>query len=187
MMHRLSMIAVVVLLLGAPHLSRRARAEPPSCFPERTVLWAVPLVDSEGRTFGGIRAGQTVRVLEDFVCADGNEAQIEVNEPIHVRAKVPRKVLLAFARQELAQNGGFVRWAAGAPVVLGKPENGVPRLFLQIPITVRRSRRLHSRHAQPSKECQPLSPIGMPAMEQGPQPTPLPTGSEGCFGRRRRS
>jgi hypothetical protein len=74
-----------------------------------------------------------VRIIEDFVGPNGDQALIEVDEPVHVQAMVPRKVLVAFTRQELEPKVGFSRWVAGAPVTVGKLEDGLPRLFLADP------------------------------------------------------
>jgi hypothetical protein len=100
--------------------SRESRADPPICFPERTVLWAATFFDEHGNAFGGIRAGHLVRIREDFVGPNGDQALIEVDEPVRVQAMVPRRVLVAFTRQELEPKVGFSRWVAGAPVTVEK-------------------------------------------------------------------
>lgn len=132
-MKRLPLAAVTAVLASALLSSRESRADSPTCFPERTILWAATFVDEHGNAFGGVRAGHSVRIREDFVGPNGDQALIEVDEPVHVQAMVPRRVLVAFTRQELEPQAGFSRWVAGAPVTVGKLEDGLPRLFLADP------------------------------------------------------
>lgn len=130
---RLMAAAAAAILISALLGGREGRADPPSCFPERTVLWAAQFVDGKGNAFGGIRAGHLVRVLDDFAGPGGDQALIEVDQPVRVQAMVPRRLLVAFTRQELEYKGGFSRWVAGAPVIVGKLEEALPRLFLADP------------------------------------------------------
>jgi hypothetical protein len=131
--NRLLLAAFTAILVSASLGSRESRADPPTCFPERTVLWAATFFDEHGNAFGGIRAGHLVRIREDFVGPNGDQALIEVDEPVRVQAMVPRRVLVAFTRQELEPMVGFSRWVAGAPVTVGRLEDGFPRLFLADP------------------------------------------------------
>jgi hypothetical protein len=132
-MKRLPLAAVTAILVSALLGSSESRADSPTCFPERTVLWAATFVDEHGNAFGGIRAGHLVRIREDFVGPNGDQALVDIDDPVHVRAMVPRRVLVAFTRQELEPKVGFSRWVAGAPVTVGKLEDGLPRLFLADP------------------------------------------------------
>ena len=145
-MKRVSATMATAILASGLLGSRESRAEPPSCFPERTVLWAATFFDGKGNAFGGIRAGHLVRVIDDFIGPGGDQALIEVDEPVHVQAKVPRRLLVAFTLQELNNKVGFSRWAAGAPVTVGKLEDGLPRLFLADP------------HYQPKESPSTISP-----------------------------
>jgi hypothetical protein len=126
-------VTFLFLLWAGLQESRLARAEAPSCFPERTVLWAVPLVDAQGKSYGGIRAGHQVRILDDFIGPDHDQALIENDHPIHVRAVVSRGYLVAFTREQLDLVAGFARWSAGVPVTVGKMEGTKIRLYLADP------------------------------------------------------
>lgn len=83
-------------------LAAVAGAQPPVCFPERTVLWSSLVFDDEGTAFAGLRAGQVVRVLADDVGPNADQADIEITGPVSLRGRVYKHSLLAFAREEIA-------------------------------------------------------------------------------------
>ena len=70
--------AFVVGILAGP-----ARAEAPACFPERTVSAAIKLRDDRLGVFGGLRAGQVVRLRAEPTAASGDWADIDIAEPIN--------------------------------------------------------------------------------------------------------
>lgn len=106
------------MVLGGLLAAAPAAARPPACFPERTVLWAAPLHDPEGRPLGGVRAGQMVHVLDDAIGPRGDQALIEVRAPVVVRGIVQRDRLLAFSADEIPIEPDWSWWLAGAPLWL---------------------------------------------------------------------
>jgi len=106
---RIPLIRVVLLALAPA----RAAAVAPVCFPERTVLWAEDLKDAAGRRLGGVRAGQTVRVLDDRLGDAGKLAEVEVEAPLRIVGRVRRKALLVFAADDLEVVPRRVWWLRG--------------------------------------------------------------------------
>jgi hypothetical protein len=110
----------VVSVVWTAALAGESWAVSPACFSERTVLWAAALYDDQDRQIGGVRAGHTVRVLEDFTGPKKAMALVEVDEPFRVRGLVDRRMLVAFLRQEMPTRGGFATWVKGAPMIVGE-------------------------------------------------------------------
>lgn len=113
-------LARVVAFVGLVLFSRGASATAPACFPERTVMASAPVRDDSGHVFAGVRAGHVVRVIDDFVGPNFNEALVEIAEPVRVRGYVERSRLLAFAKHpvEIEPN---TRWLlTAAPLNLGE-------------------------------------------------------------------
>ena len=80
------------------------------------MLWAAELRDETGRKFGGVRAGQVVHVIDDWIGEDGVEALVELRTPLRVRGRVRRDRLLVFTRRELSVEDGWSWWLARAPM-----------------------------------------------------------------------
>src|SRR5262249_22130669 len=99
-----------------------AKAEAPSCFAERTVLAASPLVDAEGRRFGVVRAGHVVRVIADRVGENGALAEVEVDGALPLRGRVSRNQLVVFGRGEIELTRGSKWLRAHVPLRILDPD-----------------------------------------------------------------
>ena len=112
--HRAGIVGGVVFLLFA----RIASASPPACFPERTVMVAAEVRDARGRGVAGVRAGQQVRVLDDFVGADFDQALIEIDQPLPIQGYVHRVLLHAFPKRPIEVDKNARWWLTGVPLNL---------------------------------------------------------------------
>jgi hypothetical protein len=109
---------LLVVVFGITGAAGVARAEPPACFPERTLYRTTTLRDDSGAVVGGIRVGQQVRVVDDFVGDKGAWADIELDAPVPLRVRVERAALVVFARHDLEVEPGFSWWAGGYAVTI---------------------------------------------------------------------
>jgi hypothetical protein len=108
----------LLLLIGMAGAGREAIAEPPACFPERTVMISAQVYDEQGHVFAGLRAGHRVRIIDDFVGKDFDRALVEIDEPVRVRGFVNRVLLHAFPRHQLEVLAGKRWWMSGVALNL---------------------------------------------------------------------
>ena len=111
-----------------------ARAAAPACFPERTVSAAITLRDDRRGVFGGLRAGQIVRLPAEPTAASGNWADIEIAEPIVISGRAERPYLVVFPRTDLEVQPGFSWVLAGAPLAILSGDQQTARVVVALPL-----------------------------------------------------
>ena len=121
--------AFVVGILAGP-----ARAEAPACFPERTVSAAIKLRDDRLGVFGGLRAGQVVRLRAEPTAASGDWADVDIAEPIAVAGRTERRYLAVFPRTDLEVQPGFSWVLAGAPLAILSGDQQTARVVVALPL-----------------------------------------------------
>jgi len=111
-----------------------AHAAEPACFPERTVSAAIKLHDDRLHVFGGLSAGQIVRLRAESTAASGDWADIEIAEPIAVSGRTERKHLVVFPRQDLEVRPGLAWVLSGAPLAIQSGNQQTARVVVAPPL-----------------------------------------------------
>jgi hypothetical protein len=84
--------------------------------------------------FGGLRAGQIVRLRAEPTAVSGDWADIEIAEPIAISGRTERRHLVVFARTDLEVQPGFSWVLAGAPLAILSGDQQTARVVVALPL-----------------------------------------------------
>jgi hypothetical protein len=102
---------LLALLLGG-----RAHAEPPACFPERTLWHGAYLVDARGRGIGVVAPGVVVKVVDQHFDEPNRLVDVVLERPFRLEARIPADRLEVYATQDIEVVPSLAWWAAGGPL-----------------------------------------------------------------------
>jgi hypothetical protein len=130
----MKLFLIVIVLLA--HSS--AFAEPPPCFPERTLGRGSDLKNVSGKVIGVVAFGNVVVVKEVYPSSSEAEIEVDLAQGVPLVARIPADRLQVYARQNLEVVHGLAWWARGAAMrIYNSRPNDVlvaPR-YVELPTT----------------------------------------------------